>query len=172
VTFGHLRKYCICFVVISLRRLLAVVEMGNVVYALLLLLIRIYKVFEKGFLRLFRNRIEAIIKFRFGRAGISINGSNSYDIKLHNNEFYNRLACDSSLGMGESYMEGWWDCDDLHEFSFRCFSNGLYKKYMSQMNVVVNYLMLRVFNLQTKARAFEVGVKHYDMGESKLKSES
>jgi cyclopropane-fatty-acyl-phospholipid synthase len=140
--------------------------MSNIIYSVLLVLVSAYKTFEKGFMRLFRNRIESIVKYKFGKAGITVNGSNAWDVKLHNKEFYTRVACDSTLGMGEAYMEGWWDCEDVQEFSYRVFMSGIYKSYMSRMNRLLNYLLLQCFNLQTKARAFEVGLKHYDQGKS------
>jgi len=31
------------------------------------------------------------------------------DITVHNEAFYGRILKDQSLGLGESYVEGWWD---------------------------------------------------------------
>ena len=38
--------------------------------------------------------------------GIKINGSNPWDIKVINPNFYNRVKAQGSLGLGESYMDG------------------------------------------------------------------
>ena len=32
--------------------------------------------------------------------------------------FFARLLAYGSLGLGESYMEGWWDCEDLAQLHF------------------------------------------------------
>ena len=47
------------------------------------------------------------------KAGIAIDGGNSYDIQIHNEDLYRRVLQQGSLGLGESYMEGWWDCESL-----------------------------------------------------------
>lgn len=62
------------------------------------------------------------------------------------------------------YMDGEWDCDKLDEFCYRIFINELHKDTIHFVNRCLNYMLLQVFNLQTPARAFEVGVKHYDQG--------
>ena len=48
-------------------------------------------------------------------AGITINGNHPWDIKVHNPNFYRRVLAEGSLGLGESYMDGWWDCKRLDE---------------------------------------------------------
>jgi hypothetical protein len=53
-------------------------------------------------------------------AGIQINGDNPWDIKVNNQEFYPRVLTQSSLGLGEAYMNGWWDCEKLGEFFQAC----------------------------------------------------
>ena len=37
-------------------------------------------------------------------AGIKINGNNSWDIRVHNEGFYQRVLAQGSLGLGESYI--------------------------------------------------------------------
>ena len=44
-------------------------------------------------------------------ADIKINGNRSWDIQVHNNKVYSRILKKGSLGLGESYMDGWWDCE-------------------------------------------------------------
>lgn len=51
--------------------------------------------------------------------GIVINGSNPCDIQVHDNRFYNRVLTNGSLGLGESYMDGWWDSESLDGFSLK-----------------------------------------------------
>lgn len=47
------------------------------------------------------------------QADIRINGSRARDIQLHHAGFFKRVLQQGSLGLGESYMEGWWDCERL-----------------------------------------------------------
>ncbi|MCH9754746.1 MAG: hypothetical protein K0U11_02670 [Gammaproteobacteria bacterium] len=51
-------------------------------------------------------------------AQIDINGKNLRDIQVHNEKFYMRLLKNPILALGESYVEGWWDCESLDEFFF------------------------------------------------------
>ena len=47
--------------------------------------------------------------------GIKINGSNPWDIHVHDNRFFKKVLSDSILGLGESYMEGWWACKRIDQ---------------------------------------------------------
>ena len=48
--------------------------------------------------------------------GVKINGNNPWDIKIHDDRFYDRVFSQGSLGLGEAYMNGWWDCEKLDDF--------------------------------------------------------
>src|SRR5512132_3827328 len=48
-------------------------------------------------------------------ADIRINGARPWDIPVHDQRFLNRVMASGTLGFGESYMDGWWDCDTLDE---------------------------------------------------------
>ena len=51
---------------------------------------------------------EKIIRGLFDRADIQVNGNNPWDIQVHDKRFYARVLCDAELGVGESYIDGWW----------------------------------------------------------------
>lgn len=53
------------------------------------------------------------------RAGIAINGPAPADIRVKNPDFFKRVLQEGSLGLGESYMDGWWECDRLDMFLAR-----------------------------------------------------
>ena len=53
------------------------------------------------------------------KAQVRVNGSQAGDILVHDDRFYARILAEGSLGLGESYMEGWWDADRLDEFFFK-----------------------------------------------------
>jgi cyclopropane-fatty-acyl-phospholipid synthase len=71
--------------------------------------------------RVFRKRIEELLNL----AGIQINGDRLWDIQIHNDKFYGRVLIQGALGLGESYMDGWWDCDALDEFFNRALRDRL-----------------------------------------------
>ena len=61
-------------------------------------------------------------------------------------------------------MEGWWDCESLDEFINRVLKARLDEKIMNNLRLVFQVARAKLFNRQSSARAFEVGEKHYDLG--------
>jgi cyclopropane-fatty-acyl-phospholipid synthase len=52
-------------------------------------------------------------------ADIHLNGSRPWDIQINNPLTLGRIMRDGSLGMGESYMDGWWDCQAIDQMMTR-----------------------------------------------------
>jgi len=96
-------------------------------------------------------------------ASIKINGNNLYDIQVHDNRFYQKVLAQGSLGLGESYIDGLWDCAKLDEFFYKILRVDLEKKVRGK-GILRKVLKAKLINLQSKSRAFEVGKKHYDIG--------
>ena len=48
--------------------------------------------------------------------GITINGNSPWDIRVRDDRTFPQMLQNKNLGLGESYMEGWWDCQQLDEF--------------------------------------------------------
>ena len=49
-------------------------------------------------------------------AGIEIDGNNPWDIRVHDKRTFGRIFREGSLGLGESYMDGWWDVKKLDDY--------------------------------------------------------
>lgn len=96
--------------------------------------------------------------------GLGVHGTEPDDIIIHNKWFFHRFACDGTLGLGESYMDGWWDCEKLDEFFYKAFQVGIYQEITFPWDRLIRYLEFDVFNLQTVARSWEIAEKHYDLG--------
>ncbi len=58
-----------------------------------------------------------------------------------------------SLFAGEAYMDGWWNCEDLEEFSYRVLKSGIFMEYLTPWNRFLNWVELSFFNLQRQDRA-------------------
>lgn len=97
-------------------------------------------------------------------AGVSINGTEPWDIQIHNDNFYRRAITEGDLGIGESYMDGWWDSEKIDEFIFRILNERLEEKIRQNPFILLALLKARLFNLQSKRRAFIIGERHYDLG--------
>ncbi len=96
-------------------------------------------------------------------AGITINGKNSFDIRITDDRFYSTIFSKGELGFGESYMNGWWECDQVDELVYRILKARLDEKIRKNLTVIVLAVKTRLFDLQTKHRAFIVGREHYDL---------
>jgi cyclopropane-fatty-acyl-phospholipid synthase len=110
------------------------------------------------------DKSEAIVRELIEPTGVQINGKNPWDIQVHDPRFYDRVLRESSLGLGESYMDGWWDSEAIDELITRLLKADLEKKVRGNWKVVLNVLRGRVLNLQSPAKAYEVGERHYDLG--------
>lgn len=99
----------------------------------------------------------------FGMAGITINGKNPWDIQVRDEKFYRRVLTEGSLGLGESYMDGWWTCAQIDEMINRILRARLNKKSFGK-DIKWSIMKAKVFNMQNKSRAYIVGKKHYDVG--------
>ena len=58
-------------------------------------------------------------------AGIQLNGAGACDIRVHNPDLFRCVVRDGTLGLGEAYMDGWWDCDRIDELFCRGLNAGL-----------------------------------------------
>lgn len=97
-------------------------------------------------------------------AGIEVNGGRPWDIRVHDERFYDRVIAQGSLGLGESYMDGWWDVPKLDECMFRLIRARIDQKVPLNFPTIIQFLKSRLLNLQTKRRGKRVGREHYDLG--------
>ncbi len=97
------------------------------------------------------------------KADIKVNGNRPSDIIVHNEQLYNRVLAQGSLGLGESYMDGWWDCKELDEFFHKVIAAELDKKVIPK-TIVFHHAKAVLLNMQTKSRSQKVAQEHYDLG--------
>lgn len=115
---------------------------------------------KRGFLDSYRRALTDLL----ARAGITIDGDRPWDIRVRDQRMFRRVIGDGSVGAGESYMEGWWECARLDEMLRRVFAAGLDTKLPSWRDVLAA-LRSRLFNVQSRRRSFTVGERHYDIGD-------
>jgi cyclopropane-fatty-acyl-phospholipid synthase len=96
-------------------------------------------------------------------AGIQINGARPWDMQVHDERFFHRTLSEGSVGVGESYMDGWWDASSLDQFFARVQAAELYKR-VGGLSTYWLALKSRIFNGQTRARSKHVAAEHYDLG--------
>jgi cyclopropane-fatty-acyl-phospholipid synthase len=111
-----------------------------------------------------KDRWYRIVEELLSAAGIAINGNRACDIKVHNPALFKRILQEGSLGFGESYMDGWWDCERLDVLFTRVLQAGVDERLPKNLSDIVRIAYTRLFNLQSRKRAWQVGKEHYDIG--------
>jgi len=107
--------------------------------------------------------LELAVKEAFSIADIKINGDRDWDISVNDPRFFKTVFSGLSMGLGESYMDGLWDTRRLDLFFDKLYRADMEFKKLSWFTKY-HYLKARVFNMQKIARAFEIGKRHYDIG--------
>lgn len=105
-----------------------------------------------------------IVNDLLSKAGVAINGPSPADLQVKNPEFYQRVLQQGSLGLGESYMDGWWECERLDQFFTQVIKADLENQLPTHFKDILRVMGARIFNLQTPKRAWRVGKEHYDLG--------
>jgi cyclopropane-fatty-acyl-phospholipid synthase len=99
------------------------------------------------------------------KVGVTIGGNAPQDIQIHDQRFYSRVMRSGSLGLGESYMDGWWDANQLDAFFTQLllsddFRKGMGKYLPTMLNAYVSHLV----NRQEAKRSLKSVQAHYDIG--------
>ena len=106
-----------------------------------------------------KEKIASILK----KADIELNGSRPFDVKILDERVYSRVLGGGTLAIGESFMDGWWHVEDLSELVYRLYKAKIYQDLVAfdaWPLIIKGWLT----NLQSRARAFAVGLQHYDLG--------
>jgi cyclopropane-fatty-acyl-phospholipid synthase len=107
-----------------------------------------------------------ILKALLEKADVTVNGARAWDIRVFDRAAYKRIFSSWSLGLGESYMDGEWDCDQLDELFTRLLRADIDLAAVgtARYRLVFEHLRHRFLNLQSSGRAFQVAEQHYDAG--------
>ena len=103
-------------------------------------------------------------------AGIRLNPErpDPWDIVVQDvSQFIRRLTSPFKNGMTEladMYVEGVWDCEDVSECLYRCWTAGLNRKFVWCVPNVAQYWIAKLLNLQTKSRTARDIRSHYNLG--------
>ncbi len=102
----------------------------------------------------------------FDAAGVEVGGSAPWDIQVLDGTLWRRMLRHGTLGFGEAYMDGQWECERLDELVCRMLlADGDRLMPPRQIpNRLAQWLRHGLVNLQTVSRAFQVAHRHYDIG--------
>jgi cyclopropane-fatty-acyl-phospholipid synthase len=107
----------------------------------------------------FEEQWETLLK----KAGIQVGGTRPWDMQVHNPGVYDRIMVGRSLGLGDSYMDGWWDSAALDEFFYRLLQIQIQEISITKFTAIVQWFGAYLRNRQTLSRARQVAERHYDL---------
>ena len=111
-----------------------------------------------------------VIQKILASADIQINGPRSWDIQVVNDQFYQRVLSGGSLALGESYMEGWWECQALDILFYKILKSDLERKFKANWSLIWSSIKANLFNLQRRSKAYNIAHKHYNLGNDLYRS--
>lgn len=107
---------------------------------------------------------KSVVQDLLSLAGIQVNGDRAFDVQVKDERVYSRWLKETEMGLGESYMDGWWECNALDEMINKILCAHLEQKVKRNLKTALFILSTKIFNLQTKSKSKEVGRRHYDLG--------
>ncbi|XP_035713976.1 cyclopropane-fatty-acyl-phospholipid synthase-like [Folsomia candida] len=148
------------------------INQNMILYKGIKFIIKLYRKLELFFLTLFPNLVEKYVQYHFGRSGVEFNGIRRWDIQVKDKSLYPRIVNHGPLGLGEGYMDGQWECEDISAMAFNLFHGDALAvvNWFHPWNRFLNYMSCSYFNLQSQSRSWEVGEKHYDLGDDLFES--
>jgi cyclopropane-fatty-acyl-phospholipid synthase len=102
--------------------------------------------------------------------GVRFNGNSPRDIQVRDARAYRRILTSGSLGFGEAYMDGLWECQQLDTMLTELLRADINSKIRALprlrlfFGVAIAFAASRLTNSQSQRRAFMVGEHHYDIG--------
>ncbi|MEM9242905.1 MAG: cyclopropane fatty acyl phospholipid synthase [Pseudomonadota bacterium] len=104
-----------------------------------------------------------IIETILTRADIRINGDRPGDIQVHNERLYGKVLRQQSIGLGDAYMDKWWDCEDLDQFFYKLLSSHVIDNKKSHLSYIVKLVPALFLNFQSKKHSQKVADEHYNL---------
>ena len=105
-----------------------------------------------------------IVEHLLRGADIRINGARPWDLQVHDERFFARVLSGGTLGFGEAYMDGWWDCEALDEMCCRAIRARLDERFTYSLRNLFALATSFLINRQSRRRSRLVGETHYDLG--------
>ncbi|MFF7707129.1 cyclopropane fatty acyl phospholipid synthase [Pseudomonas sp. NPDC007930] len=97
------------------------------------------------------------------KAGIGMDGEHPWDMRLNDVHVPEKALAEGNLGLGEAYMNGDWEANQLDEFFARLLRAGI-ADMVNPAALLFHAVKAKFVNLQSKSRAWKVGEQHYDLG--------
>jgi cyclopropane-fatty-acyl-phospholipid synthase len=108
-------------------------------------------------------RTKTFISDLLQRYDIQLGGQRPSDLTVYDDKLFDRVMTQGTLGLGEAYMDGWWEAPALDQFLYRLLVNNVKANLPIDFSLMWSMLRGKLLNLQ-RLRVREVAEKHYDIG--------
>ena len=98
------------------------------------------------------------------KAGIEVNGSKPWSIHVRNEKLWDRVVSQQGLGLGEAYMDGWWECEAIDQMLTRLLEINVTKELKPSVSLIAHGIKSTMLNRQTKNKAASNAKHHYNIG--------
>ena len=105
--------------------------------------------------------IQNFLASALAEVDVKLGGDRPWDVRIHNSKTYGRIARQGSLGLGESFMDGWWECDQLAEMFTRTLTSPRLAALADRGTLWMRLLQLLTNPQTIKKSREEVGRTHY-----------
>jgi len=116
------------------------------------------------------NKHKKFVEDLLAHADVQIGGDRPWDIKVNDERLYSRMVSGGTLALGESYMDGWWDCAALDQFFEKVIRSNIGDHVQPTWLNAYLYAQAWLTNPGSSKRAYEIGEKHYDAGNDLFKA--
>lgn len=106
-----------------------------------------------------RHRFEHLL----AAADVRIDGDRPWDPQVHDERIWSRALATGTLAIGEAYMDGWWDCEQIDTLVEKVTRHQAIHKLGSPRDLL-DIARAKLTNEQRGRRAWKVGQQHYDLG--------
>ncbi|MCU0560718.1 MAG: cyclopropane fatty acyl phospholipid synthase [Desulfobacterales bacterium] len=104
-----------------------------------------------------------LVEDLLAQAGVAIGGTHAWDISVRDERLFVRMLRQRNLGLGEAYMDGWWECPRLDQFFHRVLSSGIEEKVGGSFIHRLRCLPAVLINHQSLRRCRIIADRHYNL---------
>jgi len=106
--------------------------------------------------------VQDVLEGLLAQADVQVNGDRPWDLQVHDKGVYRRILAEGSVGLGETYMDGWWSCEAVDQLIAKLVLARL-NKTVVPLSAKWTVLRSRLFNLQTRLGSRRVIDRHYEI---------
>lgn len=110
------------------------------------------------------NQAKEAIKEILELAGVPINSDEPWSLNVKDERLWQRVMRHKQLGLGEAYIDGWWDCAAIDQMFTKLLAVDLHAVLKPNLALVLSYLQSFFTNRQGLGIAASNAKFHYNIG--------